>query len=180
MTFLIHHVSGSLLQCVYRTCSYRDDDKKFDLPGSPTLYIGNILKTLLWLINSCCLSTLDFFKQDNCVHPLLECGQRELMAWLALERLMYSVIKKRKELCTLMGPLHRLLETHAGNLLEFLFFQTLNWALDKILTLMNSLGNTTTVIFHLDLLSPEIWPHPHRSDGVWRKAIQPCHVPRQA
>ena len=25
--FLIHHVSGSLLQCVYRTCSYRNDNE---------------------------------------------------------------------------------------------------------------------------------------------------------
>ena len=25
MIFLIHRISGSLLQCVYSTCSYRDD-----------------------------------------------------------------------------------------------------------------------------------------------------------
>ena len=27
MIFLIHHVSGSLLRCVHRACSYRDDDE---------------------------------------------------------------------------------------------------------------------------------------------------------
>ena len=27
MIFLVHGVSGSLLRCVYCTCSYRDDDE---------------------------------------------------------------------------------------------------------------------------------------------------------